>query len=736
MKISPSQMMSWLGLLFIFAIVWLGLSPIAQASHECHFNQQQELVCPDHEEESQQPETSEGPDNPDGDRDQDGVPDEDDQCPDEAGLADGPNGHGCPESGDAANTGEDVDIDLDEEGDSFETRNECIFDPNGVEVCLFQAFFPRDGGLIVIRVIDRCSLSGGNRFCERLFERLFCDRFGSACEVDEMRQIGETCDEQGECVERVLISGDSCGPQFDICIDLPEESFNPDGNFPRPIFEHVVIMVTPPTCRMEGRTEICEQEVQRCVDGVCTRIARTETRNNCFTRADGSELCNNETSVQTCDGSGTCRTIEYTRHRTDCTADRSECVESTSTYDCVGDTSDFSCFGGMLILKDQQTHTDFPGSMSWQDVECDADTDRCRGVERRTVTAEGETRETTEIYNCSREGVQTSGFPSSDAGCELEARQTKFCPAMSTTCEIDVLRNLVRDSEGRVTRYIIERATDCAPETVIAEDGCAEGERAEWDCDPDGTCTRTILRGWRNSEDSTTSYTGEQICAPVAPLTFQCRTVERTTQISQVTESGEVERIRIHTTCDPDTGICDNTRTTTTCNDDSSTCQRSQRVDEGRCDNWLVNEGSCPDTVSSNRTTIENWERTCMPDGSCTRTGTINEYECDEGERAGLCPGMAGTSYSATEECSDARADTSPENCTLLSSTATTNHRDGRVAVETVTCMPDVPSCQIDTRITHPDGTVETTSWSCGPSESDSTAPYRNGICIALLEER
>jgi len=734
LKISNQQVLFLAGVFFVFAVICLGLTPIAQAEHECYFDQNQKLVCPEHEEEQQPDE----PESSDSDRDQDGVPDDEDQCPNEPGLEDGPNGAGCPESGDAANTGEEVDIDLDEEEEPFETRNECTFDAAGIEVCLFQAFFAGDENLEVIRVIDRCSFSGNGSVCERLVEHLICALGGRNCDVNNSEQTEETCDGQGICTERVLIEGDACNPRFDLCIDLPDEAFGGRDFPPIPVFEHVVIMQTPATCRDEGSVRTCEREIFRCVSGVCTRIGRSETQSSCLTSPTGSESCRTQTSVQTCDGMGTCRTTRFIDHQMRCNPDGSICTESTSTFDCEGDTSDFSCLGGTLKLREVVSHTDSPGAMRWSNAECDPATDRCRGTDTSISTrTDGGTTETTDVFDCPRDVTEDLGFPAGEPACALEFRQDRICPSPSGPCRIENRRNLTRDSSGIVTRFIRERASKCAPETTIAEDGCSEGERSEWVCDPDGiTCRKTTLRGWSRTEDSTTSWSGEDVCVLIAPLTFQCRTVERTTLFSRLLASGEVERGSIHTTCDPDTGMCDSTRSTFVCNDDQSSCRHSRRTDEGRCDAWLVNEGRCSDASSSNSATSENWERTCMPDGSCTRTGTISEYQCEMGERAGLCPGVSDTSYSATEQCPSSRADTAPENCTLLSSTATINYADGRMEVETITCMPDVPSCQIDVRTTHPDGTLETRSWACGPSASDDVAPYRNGTCRPLVEER
>jgi len=373
--------------------------------------------------------------------------------------------------------------------------------------------------------------------------------------------------------------------------------------------------------------------------------------------------------------------------------------------------------------------------MRWSDVECDPVTGRCQGTETITTTrADGTTVETASVYDCSEASVADLGFPVGEPECLLKFQQTRTCPP-GGPCTINNRRNLGRDSTGRVIHYIQERATGCDPDAIIAEDGCEEGERSEWHCDPSGSpCTRTIRRGWRNTEDSFTTWSGEEICELIAPLTFQCRSVDRTTFFSTVLPSGEVERGSHHITCDQDTGMCRDSRSTFTCNDDLSRCSHSRTTHAGLCDARLVREGSCPDETSSTSSSSERYERTCMPDGSCARSGTVTEYQCEMGQRASLCPAQSTTSYTATEQC--ARADTSPERCTLLSSSSTTTYPDGRMEDETVTCDPTVPSCQIDQRTTNPDGSVGTQSWSCGPSESDDTAPYRNGTCLSLVEER
>ncbi len=284
-------------------LVALSFSVMVQAEHECHYDENKNLVCPNHEqtaEDEQEPSESQEPQ----DRDRDGISDDEDQCPNEAGLPDSPDGAGCPESSDTTSEGEDLDIDLDQSS-APNFRFECVITSPDEELCLFQIFLSNGHQLDVVRVEDRCDPNGG--LCQRTQDRLLCDLDGRNCRMVELRIFEEICDLEGGCVRQLIIDQVCDLTMSEVCTDRPILSV---GAVPsaESLRDHSLIVETRSECTEDGT--MCISESFICTPSGCRRVTQRMT----FRSMDCDPRCESTTYNRVCD-SDSCHTASFTVSR-------------------------------------------------------------------------------------------------------------------------------------------------------------------------------------------------------------------------------------------------------------------------------------------------------------------------------------------------------------------------------------------------------------------------------------
>lgn len=711
----------------LWVLLWFGQTETALAEHECHFDQNQQLVCPEHEEEQEQQTDLNQPEN---DRDQDGVPDDQDDCPDEAGLPEGPNGPGCPESSDTAGEGEDLDLDL-PDNQFPDIRFECIGRLQDTEVCLFQAFLLSVDTLEFVRVVDRCSQSEGELHCERRSERHQCDEFGLNCQRLDLVEIEETCGPNGDCEQRVLISNPGCMTVLGICV--AEAAGLPDALPGGAISEHGLVFEGAEDCN-EDMTR-CSRDTYRCERGECRRIGQKVTESGCFTDEDGNERCTTTTATLRCDAEGICVVIRTVREFRDCNADGSICRVSVDVLDCdpPAQEDDLDCSETDVQTRELVIETMEPDRDRTQRVTCDPERERC-DIEIEEHREEKSGGETTTVWEESRGNCDPDGFlPGAAPDCVTDYSKIERCPE-SAPCVINTQTVLERDADGNPTRSEGGSFSDCEPGMELPDDRCNHGERFTEECDGSG-CTRTITRGYDTSGDTGRSWTGEVVC-PGSFSTYNfddsdCRTVSRRETYGRGNEDGSQLRGIINTECDPDTRRCQQETREATCEPDLSRCEGRKTNERNVCDR----HGACPSGGDIRED--EEWTKTCEPDGSCIRTGTRTSSECVPSGPDSCTRMTEFTSmFVEIQNCDSGEAfhdelsdDTNA--CTLAESRETIRFSDGREVERTTTC--DADSCTTTGTITNPDGSEAPIHEECTAAGPDDTAPY--DICIPVPDE-